>query len=393
MAELPEYFLKKLREIPFVLNWTPVQSCLLLLGYYAFLKCLWICWKVFIVLTPELHTFVFLDIVFLQLGIESIELILSVLLLIICLRFKDTETVHKIMPYLCVVAFTVTLIVDAYLSGIFSVAMFLNTTCYVFIGMFLFHMRVILVALSIATVILSYLVFHTLNQSIRYAPLFNFETIGYPEYLNKFWLLSMAYFSFPVLIACSFIVIAVLVQWRKREKYIVRMGQVDALTGLYNRRMLNEQLLSMEAESNAEALLHAAVMLDLDYFKSVNDTYGHIAGDKVLKKVAQILRENTTDNDLLGRYGGEEFLMILCHTDEQGIRERLERCRIALYEEDHAIAEDFSIKVSGSMGVAFFNEKEQVMDAVHFADQALYSAKSRGRNCICFTETVQPKGY
>lgn len=197
MAELREYFLKKLREIPFVLNSTPVQSCLLLPGYYAFLKCLWICRKVFIVVTPELHTFVFLDIVFLQLGIESIELILSVLLLIICLRFKDTETVHKIMPYLCVVAFTVTLIVDAYLSGIFSVAMFLNTTCYVFIGMFLFHMRVILVALSIATVILSYLVFHTLNQSIRYAPLFNFETIGYPEYLNKFLAAVYGIFQFP----------------------------------------------------------------------------------------------------------------------------------------------------------------------------------------------------
>ncbi len=127
-------------------------------------------------------------------------------------------------------------------------------------------------------------------------------------------------------------------------------------------------------------------MIDLDHFKQINYRYGHMMGDRVLMNVAKVLQENLRDQDIVGRYGGEEFLMILKDIDADAVYAIAERCRQAIYELEHRIDDLYMAEVSASIGVAFSQTDLSVMEVLQAADEALYQAKSEGRNRICFAE-------
>ena len=123
-------------------------------------------------------------------------------------------------------------------------------------------------------------------------------------------------------------------------------------------------------------------MLDLDRFKRVNDRYGHVAGDTVLAAVAGRMIACTRSSDIVFRYGGEEFLIVLSHTPLSGARLLAERVRRSMETLEISLGEA-SVNVSVSAGVAEFRRGEQTADLVERADQQLYTAKSAGRNRVC----------
>jgi diguanylate cyclase (GGDEF)-like protein len=161
------------------------------------------------------------------------------------------------------------------------------------------------------------------------------------------------------------------------------MSQTDGLTGLDNRRHLNERVDEMFAHAQRLNEPFSVVMADLDKFKSVNDTYGHQAGDNVLKQLARILKDEAREIDRVGRYGGEEFLLLLPGAeidDAVGFAERM-RKRI----EGHTFTFDGgSLKRTASFGVSGWPHPQvQHSDAlVRTADDALYVAKETGRNRV-----------
>jgi two-component system cell cycle response regulator len=161
------------------------------------------------------------------------------------------------------------------------------------------------------------------------------------------------------------------------------MSQTDALTGLENRRHIETRLEEMFEHAKRLAEPFSCVMVDLDKFKSVNDEYGHQAGDAVLKQLAKILKQEVREIDHAGRYGGEEFILLLTGTVLDAAVTFAERCRKAI--EDHTFTFDGgTLKRTASFGVAGWpHPKVKNCDSlVKAADEALYVAKETGRNRV-----------
>jgi diguanylate cyclase (GGDEF)-like protein len=159
----------------------------------------------------------------------------------------------------------------------------------------------------------------------------------------------------------------------------------DPLTGLYNRSYFLSQIGLLAARGAARQVGLAILMLDIDHFKQVNDRYGHLVGDSVLREVAEVIRESTRAEDLVARYGGEEFVIALPVSVPQLATERAERIRAALAERTIAAQAD-EIQVTASLGLSFGppGRARQIMALLQVADQALYQAKAHGRNRVVF---------
>jgi diguanylate cyclase (GGDEF)-like protein len=157
----------------------------------------------------------------------------------------------------------------------------------------------------------------------------------------------------------------------------------DGLTGVYNRAYL-DQFLEREFDSSSRHKWPLSVAFaDLDDFKSVNDNFGHQAGDRILQATARILRGNTRETDLIARYGGAGFVVVLPATDAETARSICERIVMAFRNTGHVIGSDHAT-VTISIGCATHGAAQtlfnNVADLVKAADQALYTAKMRGRN-------------
>jgi two-component system, cell cycle response regulator len=172
---------------------------------------------------------------------------------------------------------------------------------------------------------------------------------------------------------------------RQRNADLDRMSRTDALTGLYNRRHLDEELLRQESTASRHQDPLCVLLLDIDHFKRVNDTHGHLAGDLVLRGFADRLRAELRAGDIAGRWGGEEFLVIMPRTDADGGYEVAERLRRATAAKPISAGEvDIDVSVSGGCVSSMGDSAE---DLLHLADSCLYRAKESGRNKI-ITDSV-----
>jgi diguanylate cyclase (GGDEF)-like protein len=156
----------------------------------------------------------------------------------------------------------------------------------------------------------------------------------------------------------------------------------DGLTNLYNRRAFNDLLVQAVAREDRQNGRLSLILLDLDHFKKLNDTYGHPAGDEALRATARVLTQHLRKGDQAARYGGEEFVVILPGTDEEGALRLAERVRSAL-EKHRLVFEGARIAISASFGAALWpgdgKEPEALLSA---ADRALYASKQAGRNRV-----------
>jgi two-component system cell cycle response regulator len=164
------------------------------------------------------------------------------------------------------------------------------------------------------------------------------------------------------------------------------LAQTDPLTQLVNRRALTIRLVTeMERVRRYNAPL-ALLLLDLDHFKIVNDTHGHLAGDDVLFGVATLLQRAVRTVDTVARYGGEEFVIVLPETGKQGALIFAERIRDKIAGHRFQVAAGEEIRITGSIGVATYPSQgmDSVEDLFRAADAALYRAKGNGRNLVCY---------
>lgn len=166
---------------------------------------------------------------------------------------------------------------------------------------------------------------------------------------------------------------------------IKEMSIRDDLTGVYNRRHLME-LLEHEYHRISRGGAHFSVaMLDIDHFKSVNDTYGHLTGDEVLKAASDVIRKSFRSADFCGRYGGEEFLLVMTQTNINGALLCAERIRSTI-EQSRFPSLGPNFKVTVSLGVTEFTGKEDIPTMIARADKALYHAKESGRNRVEYAD-------
>ncbi|MCC6145772.1 MAG: diguanylate cyclase [Candidatus Hydrogenedentes bacterium] len=161
-----------------------------------------------------------------------------------------------------------------------------------------------------------------------------------------------------------------------------RLASTDALTGLYNRRHLMDRLAQELERSTRYGNPLSVLLLDLDHFKSINDSHGHLVGDAVLKRAGEIIQDCARTTDLPGRYGGEEFALLLPQTDTKGASELAERLRRRLGQMVHHDAAGKPFHVTCSIGVASVHGNGNATWILKHADDALYQAKADGRNRV-----------
>ena len=233
-----------------------------------------------------------------------------------------------------------------------------------------------------------------LSGIFRYAPLFTrppYRPDGSPLPAWFALQVSMAIF----LVAILYISIIASKRWGIRESIYREMSAVDGLTRLTNRRTFIErserELSSIQQTPSANI---SCIMIDIDHFKSINDNYGHPAGDAVLVKIAAILQENARQYDEVGRYGGEEFAVLLPSTPLAGAVKVAERQR-ARIADAKIIVDDKTIRVTASFGVAAYPSESirNIDELLKAADAALYEAKQAGRNRVIAAagETAEPE--
>jgi diguanylate cyclase (GGDEF)-like protein len=173
-----------------------------------------------------------------------------------------------------------------------------------------------------------------------------------------------------------------------RESRLKYLADYDPLTGLMNRRAFMEQALAKlrMAALNGESC--GIVMIDIDYFKKFNDTYGHLAGDAALKHFVKVISQAMRKDDFLGRYGGEEFMFFFCKADKQTgvaiaerLREKLVNSPVPMEGGPVSLAASFGVAMASDMEATVIDEKF-IENLIHNADIALYHAKNTGRNKV-----------
>ncbi|MFO8192378.1 MAG: GGDEF domain-containing protein [Bacillota bacterium] len=169
------------------------------------------------------------------------------------------------------------------------------------------------------------------------------------------------------------------IELQRANARINNLLRTDSLTAIANRLYFMEYYSKIYASALRHGNALSLIMADLDYFKKINDQYGHQVGDEVLVAFATILKENSRSGDLAARYGGEEFVVLLMQTDAKGGKKQAERIRKNL--EDKEIGSK-KIKVTASFGVAELKSGDNMDDLLRKADEALYRAKGQGRNRV-----------
>ena len=169
-----------------------------------------------------------------------------------------------------------------------------------------------------------------------------------------------------------------LVAARAAAESFAAQATTDVLTGLPNRRALDDELDRFVARSHRHAELLSVVLIDVDHFKDINDRFGHVVGDAALVEAARRLSGTIRKGDLLGRWGGEEFLLLAPHTDQVAACQLAERCRDAL----SGSPLDNVGRITASFGVATVDADDTPRSLLGHADQALYKAKAGGRNRV-----------
>lgn len=153
-------------------------------------------------------------------------------------------------------------------------------------------------------------------------------------------------------------------------------AEVDSLTKLHTRAILEERLNAIHQVSLWNQKTYTILLLDIDHFKNINDTYGHLVGDETLRTVGELLRSNIRDSDIAGRYGGEEFLIVFPDSEVKAAQAFAERIKNSFL----AANLPFQSKLTFSAGIASSSESTEISKLIEIADRRMYSAKQNGRN-------------
>lgn len=197
--------------------------------------------------------------------------------------------------------------------------------------------------------------------------------------------------SVPRLLGPCFVFSVAWLSFRTAEDFLSfsllkEIAYKDFLTGIANRRALDIRLSQEISQSGSAHPPLSVLLLDIDHFKKINDHHGHDVGDAVLRNVAALLSANIRNIDLAGRYGGEEFLIIMPHSRPDAAVTAADRLRVVIAEFQICPAEGSAVEVTVSFGVATRRAGETAASLLHRADFALYASKRQGRDRVVFSE-------
>jgi diguanylate cyclase (GGDEF)-like protein len=223
---------------------------------------------------------------------------------------------------------------------------------------------------------------HLLN--VRFIP--ELKWYLFVEKIEDYALIDIQNALYLNIVICIFISAIVLfltsLTINRYQLRLEQMASTDNLTGLYNRHAFDVLMPQAISEAKRSTSGMAAMVIDVDHFKTINDSYGHITGDQVIRDIALILRNNLRASDIVFRWGGEEYLVILKECPLPEARIIAEKLLASVAESSLPLNKP-AAKSTLSIGIAAFHEDDSPDDLIVRADAALYAAKNRGRNCVC----------
>ena len=228
------------------------------------------------------------------------------------------------------------------------------------------------------------------NAIFTLFPVISFLLLNSYAFLeNYLWSTFVALILTTLLLFFSYYLIATSISVTKRLEELQQISMTDSLTGLYNRRYLNQKI---KQEYNCYLNTNSPFSLvsaDIDLFKNINDLYGHDCGDAVLTSVTQDISKTVRTSDSIARWGGEEFLILLPATNREQAILLAERIRTAVEAHVYKFGNNKSISVTLTLGVAVANHADTIDKIIKRADLALYYGKRKSRNCVISYNEIQ----
>lgn len=318
----------------------------------------------------------------LQLTKIQVFLVIGALGLLLCgwkIRTKTPNTLW--FQYIATQYYSLSLILSSYYIGTMTFCTGVVLLGAPVFGLIVFNRYVVWTTTIVSTLLLVLLTYVSIFGWIPYAPAVVPPTT---QSAHLFWTTMNFCFTAPHFIIIILFADQMVNYWRNREETIRVLSRTDMLTGQLNRHSIIEALNKEIARTLRHGPPLTVVIVDLDHFKRVNDTWGHPIGDAVLKKAASVFSSQMRQCDMVGRYGGEEFMMLLPDTPLEGAAVMVERCRAALEKTMINTSTGEKISISASFGLAS-NNKTLALNAdelIKQADDALYRAKANGRNRV-----------
>lgn len=381
---------KLIREYGSPLEWDSATKAALLMVMTLIAHTQYILWAYYqISPAAPIENLTYVNVAFIEDHKNLIGVIwaLTLSLLIILLLIRKYFPQGEFYEHLAAQYYGFTLLYFGYIIGTMTIATGVVLAGAPVVGFILFNRRAVVLAFVVSIVGQGVISYATTQEELPYGPLvLNLQMSN--GSLSLFWMQTLYFFTAPHLIILSVFAYHVLSLWRRREDEVRLLSLTDPLTSLSNRRSILADLNHEHERSGRYGSSFSVLLVDLDHFKHVNDTWGHPVGDLVLVAAAKALKESVRKVDYVGRYGGEEFLVILPGTDSDGAFQLADRCRKQLEMIAIDIGKSESIKITGSIGL-YCNEHGRSISAeqmLHYADEALYKAKAGGRNCVIVSE-------
>ncbi|MDF2446030.1 MAG: hypothetical protein K0S46_1266 [Moraxellaceae bacterium] len=307
----------------------------------------------------------------------------AILLILTGLWMRRRASDSLLFQHVCAQYYGLTLVWAGFLTGPLGYAAGVVLMGSALAGYIALERRVILTAFGTAFFAILGLNLATAFDLLPYAPALRAPTDSASALL---WTHVTFFLAAPHILFVVGAMALMLGFWQKRENYVLRLGLTDVLTGVHNRRSILDLLAAETARAQCAGTPLAVALLDLDHFKRINDTWGHPAGDRVLQEAARALRACLREGDAIGRFGGEEFLLVLPGLAGDAAVRLAERCRGALAALELHAGSGERMPVSGSFGVAWYVAGGPAEALVHAADALLYEAKQAGRNRVVARE-------
>ncbi|MFC3153128.1 GGDEF domain-containing protein [Litoribrevibacter euphylliae] len=313
------------------------------------------------------------------LEISSVCSLYSLILTMIGNFIKDRES--RWYAHVCVFSYVMVNVFILFYIGVYSMGTGIALAGAPIIGLILFDRRLIFTSLGSGLLIFIAFNVFMLTNNLEYAPIVQNQA---EPYRDPIWLMTMLTFVSGHLGLLVFIGHTSISRWKEREAQVTFLSTTDPLTHLSNRRHLMEHYQQEYQRAIRQQSPLSIFLVDLDHFKQVNDTFGHLSGDEALKVAAWTLKDTLRETDLVGRYGGEEFLVILPDTDGRAAIQVADRFRRALQANAIELPDGQRLTITASIGLNTSIPKS-LTDLDHFlasADKALYQAKNNGRNQV-----------
>lgn len=363
------------------LEWSAVDKSLTLIAMLIPLYCQYILWSLYVLNRSDRDNLIHVEVVHRFMVVEAWLILAGISIVLIGLILRRRWPNLQLFQYVALQFYALSLVLMSYSIGTLSFCAGVVLLGGPVFGFILHDRLPVWMAFISALLAIVGLSYASVFGYLPYAPVRIPSTDPTSE---LFWMNSTLFFAAPFLIFLTLMADQMLAWWRMREDRIHQLSRTDALTSLHNRRSILDLLEQELTRVQRKPTPLSVVILDLDHFKKVNDTWGHPMGDRVLQIAARVLRDSVREGDHVGRYGGEEFMLILPGTRLAEAMIVLERCREQLVAADVVTDSQDRLQITASFGLVCQDKTPLLasQQLIQHADEALYAAKANGRNRI-----------